>query len=32
MLVDSIEGPLDNVVGLPCQALQEALDAIAKKA
>jgi septum formation protein len=28
MLVDSIEGPLDNVIGLPCHALQRALDAI----
>jgi nucleoside triphosphate pyrophosphatase len=28
MLVDFIEGPMDNVIGLPCQKLQEALDAI----
>jgi septum formation protein len=28
MLIDFIEGPLDNVIGLPCQALGEALDAI----
>lgn len=28
MLVDSIEGPLDNVVGLPCRALGEALEAV----
>jgi len=28
MLVDFIEGPLDNVIGLPCQALQESLNAI----
>ena len=28
MLVDSIEGPLDNVIGLPCRALQRALGAI----
>ncbi len=28
MLIDFIEGPLDNVIGLPCQTLREALDAI----
>jgi septum formation protein len=28
MLVDSIDGPLDNVIGLPCDALRKALDAI----
>jgi septum formation protein len=28
MLVDSIEGPLDNVIGLPCKALAEALEAV----
>lgn len=28
LLVDSIEGPLDNVIGLPCKALGEALGAI----
>jgi len=28
MLVDFIEGPLDNVIGLPCQKLKEALNAI----
>ena len=28
MLVDSIEGPKDNVIGLPCEALRKALDAI----
>ncbi|MDD5696990.1 MAG: Maf family protein [Victivallaceae bacterium] len=28
MLIEAIEGPLDNVVGLPCRALQQALDAI----
>lgn len=28
MLVDSIEGPLDNVIGLPCEALRKALEAI----
>ncbi len=28
MLVDSIDGPLDNVIGLPCEALRKALDAI----
>ncbi len=28
MLIDFIEGPLDNVIGLPCQALQEALNAV----
>lgn len=30
MLVDFIEGPLDNVIGLPCQKLKESLDAINK--
>ena len=28
MLVDFIEGPLDNVIGLPCKELKEALNAI----
>jgi septum formation protein len=28
MLVKSIEGPLDNVIGLPCEELKEALEAI----
>ena len=28
MLIDFIEGPLDNVIGLPCEALREALDAV----
>ena len=28
MLVDSIDGPLDNVIGLPCDALRKTLDAI----
>ena len=30
MIVESIDGPLDNVIGLPCKALQTALDAIYK--
>ena len=30
MLVESIDGPLDNVIGLPCRALHEALGAINK--
>ncbi|MFA6714002.1 MAG: Maf family protein [Victivallales bacterium] len=28
MLVESIEGPLDNVIGLPCKALGEVLEAV----
>ena len=28
MLVDSIEGPLDNVIGLPCRALQQSFDVL----
>ncbi|MBU8901106.1 MAG: Maf family protein [Victivallales bacterium] len=28
MLIDFIEGSLDNVIGLPCEALREALDAV----
>ena len=28
MLIDSIDGPKDNVIGLPCEALRKALDAI----
>jgi len=28
LLIDFIEGPMDNVIGLPCQKLQEALNAI----
>jgi septum formation protein len=28
MLVESIEGSLDNVIGLPCEKLKEALDAV----
>ena len=28
MLVDFIEGPLDNVIGLPCQKLLESLNII----
>ena len=28
MLIDFIEGPMDNVIGLPCQKLKESLEAI----
>lgn len=28
MLIDFIEGPMDNVIGLPCQKLKESLDAV----